>query len=865
MEVDRLLQGGVKVLLVKEETPVANGTSPTMRFVQSIMTELNKLHAETIHASTWADAVTVLASNVDVATVLIDWENAHSGELQSDLIMRELPSNYHVVMPKRKKWHQKKPMLNLLESKGFNVAIPKTSRIDPVMYEHVAPDQLQAVLRQHKLQVVESATYLIRKIRKRNKKLPLFVLTDRLSINRIPLQVFCKIRGYIWKNEDTPSFIAHRIFNTATDYLTEIIPPFFKAILKYTNQSKYSWHTPGHMGGVAFLRFPVGKFFFDFLGENMLRSDLSVSVLELGSLLEHTDPIGAAERHAAEVFGAEHTFFVTNGTSTANKMVFQSEVVIRDRVLLDRNSHKSSMQAIQLCGAEPTYLIPVRNAYGIIGPVPFNQIVDQQVGDPFKLAILTNSTYDGICYNVKQLLKMINTKKINNFLFDEAWYAYANFHPLYNGFYAMSADEEEEEELPPNFHIYATQSTHKALAALSQASMVHIRNVARYESLSCSGTPRHRGQPPPTDSPNFSPLSGSEPGSLPEAQPQQLPQQPPLPPPSAELFGGTTADTDEFFVEHFNNSFMMNTSTSPQYVIIASLDVAASMMELMGRAVLSDTVKEAIAFRKRMEQILEFNEVPQPNGRVTPKQEEKPHWWFRIWQPEGILKANTKDPNFWVLPKSPAWHGFDGLEGGRYMLDPLKVTVITQNLGRDKNINIPAPIVAKFLQQRGIVVEKVGFYTLLVLFTVGVTRGKSGTLIAELYNFKKCYDSDEPLSSIFPDLYPSATCKFYFLQQFCADMSIDIMESERLANQVSSYLPKRVLSPHKAYCCFVNRSIEYVPVDKITGRVSATLIVPYPPGVHAQKCLILPALDSRRTQAYPRSCPESSLMSSTNS
>ena len=108
----------------------------------------------------------------------------------------------------------------------------------------------------------------------------------------------------IWVLEDTPGFIAGRIIAAMRRYRDQIAPPFTKALMEFAQVYEYSWHTPGHTGGTAFLKSPVGRAFFNYFGENLLRSDLSISVGELGSLLDHSGPIGESEKYAARVFGA---------------------------------------------------------------------------------------------------------------------------------------------------------------------------------------------------------------------------------------------------------------------------------------------------------------------------------------------------------------------------------------------------------------------------------------------------------------------------------------------------------------------------------------------------------------------------------
>src|SRR5699024_12391065 len=109
-----------------------------------------------------------------------------------------------------------------------------------------------------------------------------------------------------------------------------ISPPFFRELVQYASDGSYSWHCPGHSGGVAFLKSPVGQMFHQFFGENMLRADVCNAVDELGQLLDHTGPVAEAERNAARVFNVDHCFFVTNGTATCNKIVWHANVARDD-------------------------------------------------------------------------------------------------------------------------------------------------------------------------------------------------------------------------------------------------------------------------------------------------------------------------------------------------------------------------------------------------------------------------------------------------------------------------------------------------------------------------------------------------------
>ncbi|MGC1332150.1 Orn/Lys/Arg decarboxylase N-terminal domain-containing protein, partial [Pseudomonas sp.] len=169
--------------------------------------------------------------------------------------------------------------------------------------------------------LLKSMVTLIRLARVRAPNLPIFALGEQVTLENASadaLRELNHLRGILYLFEDTVPFLARQVARAARNYLDGLLPPFFKALVQHTAQSNYSWHTPGHGGGVAYRKSPVGQAFHQFFGENTLRSDLSVSVPELGSLLDHTGPLAEAEARAARNFGADHTFFVINGTSTAN-------------------------------------------------------------------------------------------------------------------------------------------------------------------------------------------------------------------------------------------------------------------------------------------------------------------------------------------------------------------------------------------------------------------------------------------------------------------------------------------------------------------------------------------------------------------
>src|SRR4249920_1760684 len=209
--------------------------------------------------------------------------------------------------------------------------------------------------------------------RGRNDRLPIFLFGDELTAEMVPVGVLKHANAFMKLFEDSFEFMARAIARSAQLYLERLPPPMFKALMDYTLQASYSWHTPGHGGGIAFRKSPVGNLFYEFFGENTLRSDVSVSVGSIGSLLDHTGPIAAGERNAARIFGTDETLFVVGGTSTANKIIWHGMVSKGDLVLCDRNCHKSILHSLIMTGATPIYLVPSRNRLGIIGPISKEQ------------------------------------------------------------------------------------------------------------------------------------------------------------------------------------------------------------------------------------------------------------------------------------------------------------------------------------------------------------------------------------------------------------------------------------------------------------------------------------------------------------
>ncbi len=612
-------------------------------------------------------------------------------------------------------------------------------------------------------------------VRRRNADLPIFLYGETRTSRHIPNDVLRELHGFIHMFEDTPEFVARHIIREARSYLDSLAPPFFRALTHYAADGSYSWHCPGHSGGVAFLKDPLGQMFHQFFGENMLRADVCNAVDELGQLLDHTGPVAKSEQNAARIFSADHVFFVTNGTSTSNKIVWHATVAPGDIVLVDRNCHKSILHAITMTGAIPVFLTPTRNHYGLIGPIPLDAFRPENIrrkidANPFareamaknpgmkpRILTITQSTYDGVVYNV-EMIKDLLGDMLDTLHFDEAWLPHAEFHSFYQDMHAIGAGRPRTRAL-----VFATHSTHKLLAGISQASQIVVQD-----------------------------------------------------------------SEDGIFDKHrFNEAYLMHTSTSPNYAIIASCDVAAAMMESPGGpALVEESIAEALDFRRAMRKVgNEYLGGPEAD------------WWFTVWGPEHFAKEGIGDREDWVLKPGDRWHGFGELAEGFNMLDPIKATIITPGLNVDGEFGesgIPAAIVTKYLAEHGIIVEKTGLYSFFIMFTIGITKGRWNSMVTELQQFKDDYDANQPLWRVLPEF--SAQFPQYErtgLRDLC-----DQIHSVYRANDVAKVTTEMYLSdmepamkPTDAFAKLAHREIDRVPIDELDGRVTSILLTPYPPGI----------------------------------
>lgn len=484
------------------------------------------------------------------------------------------------------------------------------------------------------------------------------------------------VNGYFYKGDRDFDDIVRKV--RAEVVSSKNRAPFFEKLVEYAEAAKDAWHTPGHSSGYSVKNSPYAKDYYDFFGEHAFTADVSVSVPQLDSLMQPRGVIKEAQDLAARAFSARYTFFSTNGTSTSNKILLQTLLKPGDAVLLDRNCHKSVHYGVIIAGAEPLYLMPsVNNKYGIFGPIPKKSIIETMdralaAGKKLKVLILTNCTYDGLIYDIADVVAQAHARKVK-VIVDEAWFGYARFHPEFFPC-AMEAGAD-----------YATQSTHKTMSAFSQASMIQVAD------------------------PEF-----------------------------------------EQFADFFMENFCMHTSTSPQYPMIASLDVARKQMVMEGYGLLqrcldiSATIRESINSLKRF-RVLELDDL------ITPQ-----------------------------------------LAGDKVRLDRTKLTIDVSRSGFSSH-----DVEHILLTKHNIQIEKSTFNTITILITIGSTFSKLNRLFLALENIEKMGgQASKPLAA-------------------------SVLDNFELKLSPMRFLPRAAF--------YVDG--EHLPLRTVSGRYSASMVTPYPPGI----------------------------------
>jgi len=611
-------------------------------------------------------------------------------------------------------------------------------------------------------------------------ELDIYYITDS-SLTHLQDSTLKAFRRIFYRMEDVQELHLSIISGVNERFET----PFYTALTEYSKRPISVFHAMPISRGNSVFKSRWITDFGDFYGRNVFLAETSATNGGLDSLLQPKGPLKKAQEKAAKAYGAEHTFFVTNGTSTANKIVQQALIKPGDVVLVDRDCHKSHHYGLVLAGAFPVYLdsYPIEE-YSMYGAVPLRIIKDRLIAlknagrlDKVKMLLLTNCTFDGLVYNVEKVMQEVLAIKPNMvFLWDEAWFAFASFtytykqrtgmyvaQKLFNKYRSIEYKEEYKKHiasLKPNelptlpdpekvkIRVYATQSTHKTLSSFRQGSMIQIWD---------------------------------------------------------EEYSRRVAD-------NFQESYMTHTTTSPNYQILASLDAGRRQVELEGYELVEKSIEMAMVLRSKVQD--------------HPKLSK----YFHILNVKDLIPEAYRQCGLSEYYTVEA--GWDRMEESwekdEFVLDPTKVTLSVGKAG----ITGDAFKTTYLMDRFNIQLNKTSRNTVLLMTNIGTTRGSVTFLINALLqiadeldesnrslNKREAEISQKHITSLIKDVPPLPDFS-YFHRSFQASPGVpggNIREAFFLA--------------YEEDLC------EYIPMSECLGAlaknkelVSTSFVIPYPPG-----------------------------------
>ncbi|MEE6178262.1 aminotransferase class I/II-fold pyridoxal phosphate-dependent enzyme [Mycobacterium sp. 050134] len=570
--------------------------------------------------------------------------------------------------------------------------------------------------------------------------------------------------------------------------------PFFSALKQYSHRPTGVFHALPISQGKSIVNSHWIKDMVGFYGLDVFMAETSATCGGLDSLLEPTGPLREAQQLAAQAYGSRHTYFVTNGTSTANKIVTQALVAPGDIVLLDRNCHQSHHYGMMLAGANVVYLeaYPL-NEYSMYGAVPLREIKSKLLAlkragklDKVKMMSLTNCTFDGIVYDVERVMEeCLAIKPDLVFLWDEAWFAFARFHPVYRTRTAMASaralrarlqdpgyraryeeflaveaaetpsdDALLERRLLPDpararVRVYATQSTHKTLTALRQGSMIHVFDQ----------------------------------------------------------------DFDQKVAEPFHEAYMAHTSTSPNYQILASLDLGRRQVALEGVELVQRQIENAMQLRDAIDNhplLSRYMRCLRTSDLI----------------PEGFRPSAIAQPlRSGLRNMMAAW------EQDEFVLDPSRITLYIGPTGYDGDTFKRKQLMDRY----GIQINKTSRNSVLFMTNIGTTRSSVAFLVEVLVNIAR--ELDQSVSEMSLGEREHFERAVYRL----TEMSLPLPDFSGfhpafLDHSGSEPTPEGdvrrgfYLSYDDTNCEYLSGELIEQRLDAGVGVVSATYVTPYPPG-----------------------------------
>lgn len=588
-------------------------------------------------------------------------------------------------------------------------------------------------------------------------------------------------RRIFYRNEDLQEIHLTILRGVSERYNT----PFFSALMEYSQKPTGVFHAMPISRGNSVFKSRWIKDFGDFYGRNMFLAETSATTGGLDSLLQPTGPLKKAQEMASEAYGSQRTFFVTNGTSTANKIVMQALVQPGDVVLVDRDCHKSHHYGLVLSGAYPVYLdsYPIEK-YSMYGAVPLEQIKEKLLRlkdagrlSKVKMLLLTNCTFDGLVYNVERVMEEVLAIKPDMiFLWDEAWFAFAGFTYTYKqrtGMFAAKklADKYKSDKYRKQYNehikglsdgevsllpdpdkvrirVYSTQSTHKTLSSFRQGSMIHIWD---------------------------------------------------------EDFRRKSEST-------FLEAYMTHTSTSPNYQMLASLDVGRRQVQFEGFELVEKSVELAMVLRAKV------NDNPQLSK------------YFDVLTVGDFIPDEYRQTGLnEYYDKHQGWNRMEqAWEHDEFVLDPTKVTLHIGRTGVDGDTFKNKYLMDKF----NIQINKTSRNTVLFMTNIGTTRGSVTYLVNALLRIAD--ELDEECRSLNTKEHEIHEARIYSLTEQVPPLP-DFSHFHHSFQAVPGVPGGNLREAY--FLAYDEDNYEYVPLEECLpemkgGRtlVASSFVIPYPPG-----------------------------------
>jgi arginine decarboxylase len=571
--------------------------------------------------------------------------------------------------------------------------------------------------------------------------------------------------------------------------------PFFSALRQYSQRPTGVFHALPISQGKSIVNSHWIKDMVDFYGLEVFMAETSSTCGGLDSLLEPTGPLRDAQRLAAQTYGSRNSYFVTNGTSTANKIVTQSLVAPGDIVLLDRNCHQSHHYGMMMAGAQVVYLEAYSLPdYSMYGAVPLRQIKSTLLElkaagklDRVKMMSLTNCTFDGVVYDVQRVMEeCLAIKPDLVFLWDEAWFAFARFHPVYRNRTAMASAKKVLERLrdpqrlqeyqdqlaadidnPPStddlldrrlipdpakarVRVYATQSTHKTLTSLRQGSIIHVFDQ----------------------------------------------------------------DFEQKVAEPFHEAYMAHTSTSPNYQILASMDLGRRQVALEGLELVQRQIENAMQLRDAID-----------NHPLISK-------YMCCLRTSDLIPEQFR-PTAIAQPLRSGLHNMVTVwANDEFVLDPTRITLSIGRTGYAGDTFKREQLMDRY----GVQINKTSRNTVLFMTNIGTTRSSVAFLVEVLVKIARDLETRTTEMGLgersrFERRVQRLTARSTSQPDFSGFHPAFLDDNpDRPPTSEGDVRSAFYLSYNDTFCEYLTDEEVDEKLDAGTDVVSATFVTPYPPG-----------------------------------